>query len=73
MTQNSISLLPTGGVYYPGYKARKGGGSFKVTYEAAEELTYEEYGRRKEVKPAEEVLIEAKKIINQIDNTIPNR
>jgi hypothetical protein len=41
-----------------------GGSYLEVTFEDAEELTYEEYVRRKEVKPGEEVLKEAKNIIN---------
>jgi hypothetical protein len=60
------------GAYTPGYKTRQGGGSFKVTYEAAEELTYEENGRRKDVKLEEEVLREAKKLINPFPKTIYN-
>lgn len=64
-TDISTLLFPTGGRTPRGTR-QEGGSYLEVTLEAAEELTFEEFERRKEVKPEEEVLRVAKKIINPI-------
>lgn len=44
----------------------------EIEYEAAEELTKDEFERRKEILPAQEVLREAKSIINSTHNIKSN-
>lgn len=56
-------------MYYQIGKTFVGEPVIEITYDAAEELTKDEYERRKEIQPAEEVLREAKNIINSTYKT----
>lgn len=51
-------------MYYQIGKTFVGDPVLEITYEAAEELTKDEYERREEALPGEKVLREAKKLIN---------
>lgn len=59
-----IAYKYRGGWHTPGDKAKRGRWYIGVSLEVKEELTMEEYERRKEVKPEEKVLREATKLIN---------
>lgn len=56
-------------MYFQIGKSFEGEPILEITYDAAEELTKDEFERRKETLPAEEVLREAKEIINPIYKT----
>jgi len=59
-------------MYYQIGKTFVGEPVLEITYEAAEELTKEEFERRKDALPGEKVLREAKKLINPTIKTNHN-